>query len=142
MRSVSAITLLAVSLAGCQTMNDVASVVTGPSKDEAAPIAPAVAAPSVTTVTAAPASSGGLVGMDSDALRSAWGDPSLKRTESGAELWQYGSGRSCTLLVYFYPGAAGAMTVSHAEALPGGTDEAALATCAKAAGKPSLKPIS
>ena len=83
-----------------------------------------------------------MVGMTGDALRDAWGEPSIKRTENGAELWQYGSGRSCTLLVYLYPNSSSAMAVSHAEALPGGTDEAALATCAKAAGKPPLKPIS
>jgi hypothetical protein len=79
--------------------------------------------------------------MTSDGLRAAWGEPSMKRTETGAELWQYG-GNSCTLLVYLYPGAGDVLTVSRAEALPGGTDDAAVSACAKAAGKPPLKPIS
>jgi hypothetical protein len=66
----------------------------------------------------------------------------LKRAEAGAELWQYGGRGNCTLLVYFYANAASVMTVTHAEAVPGGSDEAVVANCAKAAGKPPLKPIS
>jgi hypothetical protein len=75
--------------------------------------------------------------MTGDALRSAWGEPTLKRSEPGAELWQYGGTGGCTLLVYLYAG-----TITHAEAVPGGADEAAVAACAKASGKPPLKPIS
>ena len=142
MRNLSGATLAALLLAGCQTMSDVAGVVTGPPSKEAEP---AVAPPPAASI-AAPASgaarASGMAGMMGDALREAWGEPSLKRVENGAELWQYGSGRTCTLLVYLYPNAANAMTVSHAEALPGGSDETALARCAKAAGKPPLKPIS
>lgn len=140
MRAVSATAFAALLLSGCQTMNEVASVVTGPSSP--APPVAAPPAPAVTAAPTAPTRATGMIGMTGDALRDAWGEPSLKRTENGAELWQYGSGRTCTLLVYLYPSAASAMAVSHAEALPGGTDEAALAACAKAAGKPPLKPIS
>ena len=46
------------------------------------------------------------------------------------------------MLVYLYPSSSGTMTVSHAEAVPGGSDEAAIDACAKAAGKPAIKPVS
>ena len=142
MRAVSAIFAAALLLGGCQTMNDVASVVTGPSSPEPAP---AVTPPAPSLATAAPVPAGdpsGMLGMTGDALRDAWGEPSLKRTENGVEMWQYGSGRTCTLLVYLYANAASTMAVTYVEALPGGTGTAALATCAKAAGKPLLMPTS
>lgn len=83
------------------------------------------------------------MGMSGETLRALWGEPSLKRTETGAEMWQYGGGgATCTLLVYLYPSAANTLAVTHAEAVPGGADEATIAACAKAAGKPPLKPIS
>ena len=69
------------------------------------------------------------------------GEPSLKRKDLGSELWQY-AGKGCTLLIYLYPSSGGGMTVSHAEAVPGGSDDAAIDACAKAAGKPSIKPVS
>lgn len=140
------VALLANSIAGCQTINDVANSVTGPgSVNNTQPEASApdiVAAPTgpAATEPRTAALSGGLAGMTADALRAAWGEPVLKRAESGSELWQYG-GPDCSLLLYLYPGVGSAMTVSHAEAVPGGADEAAISACAKAAGKPSLKPI-
>lgn len=141
------LTLLAGFVAGCQTMSDVANSVTGseraraPEADTGAP--QAAVAPSIPSTAAARvgAASGGLSGMTADGLRGAWGEPTLKRAETGGELWQYG-GPDCAVLVYLYPGSGSAMTVSHAEAVPGGADEAAIAACAKAAGKPSVKPIS
>ena len=139
--------LLAGLVAGCQTMSDVANSVTGSeraSTPQPVPSAPQVAAiPSNPTAAGARsgANGGGLSGMTADGLRAAWGEPTLKRAETGGELWQYG-GSTCAVLVYLYPGSGRAMTVSHAEAVPGGTDEAAIAACAKAAGKPSVKPIS
>jgi hypothetical protein len=36
------------------------------------------------------------------------------------------------VLVYLYPGAGGAMTVTRSEALPGGTGSAAVSACARA----------
>lgn len=118
------------ALGGCQTLNDAVS-----GSDSAVPDAPVLAAPPPTAV-AAP-STGSLRGMSGDTLRSLWGEPSLKRAEPGAELWQYGGTGGCTLLVYLYSG-----TVTHAEAVPGGADEASVTACAKASGKPPLKPIS
>ena len=119
----------AAALAGCQTLSSVVGSGSDAQTEETAP--PAPPAP-----TAAPASAS-LAGMAGDTLRSLWGEPTLKRTEPGAEMWQYGGTGGCTLIVYLYAG-----TVTHAEAVPGGADEAAIAACAKASGKPPLKPIS
>lgn len=134
-----ALGLAALSLSACQTVSDMTGGSSAPA-DEPAVTAPAVTQPSAAPSSAAP--SGGLIGMTADALRAAWGEPSLKRNETGTEFWQYGGRGTCTLLVYFYANASSVMTVTHAEALPGGTDETAIASCAKAAGKPPVKPIS
>ena len=142
--AVATIVLLSGVLTACQTLNAVTESVTGPSGTSETQKTPETAPTSVAPIGSTPVAaraSGGLVGMTSDGLRAAWGEPSLKRTEMGAELWQYG-GSTCTLLVYLYADPSNALTVSRAEAVPGGADEAALNACAKAAGKPSLKPIS
>ncbi len=125
------------ALAGCQTMG-----LSGgdPSEPVADPTPARVAAPPSTGV--APTANTGLIGMTGDALRAAWGEPALKRTETGAEMWQYGGQGNCTLLIYLYANASSVMAVTHAEAVPGGGDETAVANCAKAAGKPPLRPIS
>lgn len=125
----------AVALSGCQTIGDI----TGGSSSSGPAPAAATVAPS------APSSSGGssaVAGISADRLRDLWGEPTLKRNETGAELWQYSGSGNCTLLVYLYPGAGSTMTVTHAEALPGGAGEEAVNACARAAGKPPLKPIS
>lgn len=143
MRALKSLSVVAAAslLAGCQTLNDVASVVTGPGEEK--PIVQEAAPPAIASTAPAAPVTGSLIGMQADTLRSLWGEPSLKRNETGAEMWQYGGGAAnCTLLVYLYPGAANAMTVTHAEAVPGGADEATIAACAKAAGKPPLKPLS
>lgn len=144
MRTVSALllTVAGVAISGCQTLHSVTGVFSSGSStgDSTAP-APAAANAAAPTTSASEPAKGGLKGMSSDALRSAWGEPSLKRGENGAEMWQY-AGSNCTLLIYLYPGAGSGLTVSHAEAVPGGADDAAVTACAKAAGKPSLKPIS
>ena len=138
--------LAAVALAGCQTVNSTWSSITSSDSSSSggkpSEVQPAQTAPQVAMVTpTAPASAPGtLKGKTSEALHALWGEPSLKRKDLGSELWQY-AGKGCTLLVYLYP-SSGAMTVSHAEAVPGGSDEAAIDACAKAAGKPPLKPVS
>ena len=141
--SVLLLTVAGAAMSGCQTMNSVTGVFSsGSSTSESTPAPPApVSAVAATDTSATTAAKNGLTGMTSDALRSAWGEPSLKRGENGAEMWQY-TGSNCTLLIYLYPGAGSGMAVSHAEAVPGGADDAAVTACAKAAGKPSLKPIS
>jgi hypothetical protein len=135
MRSVHAcgVVTAALLLGGCQTLND--AVGSSPSVE---PAPAQVVAPSAPIVPSGGAiSTSGIAGISADSLRSAWGEPTLKRTETGAELWQYSGSGSCTLLVYVYSGA-----VTHAEAVPGGASDAAVSACAKAAGKPSLKPVS
>jgi hypothetical protein len=128
---------VSLALAGCQTMGLSSDAPSEPAAEQAQPaVTPGPKTP------ADPVASSGIVGMASETLRATWGEPSLKRTEAGAEMWQYGGRGNCTLLVYFYANGSNVMTVAHAEAVPGGSDEAALATCAKAAGKPPLKPIS
>jgi hypothetical protein len=128
---------LAVAASGCSTL----SSITSSGGDAPPPPAPATADTSAAPADGVRVASGSSVtGMSGEDLRAAWGEPSLKRSDTGAELWQY-SNASCTLLVYLYP-SAGTLTVSRAEALPGGADEAAVTACAKAAGKPPLKPIS
>lgn len=125
-------------LAGCQTINSVV----GPSSDDRPKTeenltAPPPASAPAPTGGAGISTSGAIAGMSADRLRSLWGEPTLKRTETGAEMWQYSGSGGCTLLVYVYSGA-----VTHAEALPGGANEAAIDACAKAAGKPPLRPVS
>ncbi len=130
-------------LAGCQTVNGAWNSVT--SSDTAAPGSPSPAAAPQTAMVAPTATTGAtpasLTGQTGESLHALWGEPTLKRKDLGSELWQY-AGKGCTLLVYLYPANGGALTVSHAEAVPGGPDEAAISTCAKAAGKPPIKPIS
>ena len=135
--------LAAASLAGCQTVNSTWSNITSDSKPSGAPQEPqATPAPrtAMMTPTAPRGTPGSLKGQTGEALSAMWGEPSLRRKDLGSELWQY-AGKGCTLLVYLYP-SNGAMTVSHAEAVPGGTDDAAIDACAKAAGKPPIKPTS
>lgn len=132
MRLFVAAALPSLLLAGCQALNDV--VGSGSSRESATPTTAAAPAPAP---AGGPISTGGLRGMSADALRSAWGEPSLKRAETGVEMWQYAGTGNCTLLVYVYSGA-----VTHAEAVPGGTSEQAVEACARASGKPSLKPVS
>jgi hypothetical protein len=134
-----ALAVAALSLGACQTVNDITGGSPAPAVDPVVS-APAVVQPSAPTSPVAPSS--GLTGMTADALRAAWGEPSLKRNETGAELWHYSSRGTCTLLVYFYANASNVMTVTHAEAVPGGSDDAAVASCARTIGKPPVKPIS
>ena len=140
--------IAALVLAGCQTVDhawtSVTSTDTSTKAQQDAPApAPASAPQTAMIAPTAPtgATSTSLTGQTGEALHTLWGEPSLRRKDLGSELWQY-AGKGCTLLVYLYPANGGAMTVSHAEAVPGGSDEAAISACAKAAGKPPMKPIS
>jgi hypothetical protein len=131
-------------LAGCQTVNSTWSSVTSPDTSQASrPAEPQTATPSApqTAMVAPRGAPNSLKGQTGEALQSLWGEPSLKRKDLGSELWQY-AGKGCTLLVYLYPASGGTLTVNHAEAVPGGADDAAIDACAKAAGKASIKPVS
>jgi hypothetical protein len=125
--------LAAAMLGGCQTVNDLV----GPGAPPAAPTVTSEAPPAPAPSTAPVAPQTSLSGMSADRLRALWGEPTLKRTEPGAELWQYSGGGGCTLLVFVYAG-----SITRAEAVPGGADEATVAACARAAGKPALAPVS
>jgi hypothetical protein len=139
MRKVSFV-LVALMLGGCQSLGmGGADDVPAPQPTVTAP-PPAMTAPAVAP---APSANTGLIGMTADALKSFWGEPPLRRKEAGAEMWQYGGGGTCTLLVYLYANSASnVMTVTHAEAMPGGSDDASIAACEKSARMPPLKPIS
>ena len=141
----AALIIATLLLAGCQTVNSALDSVIPAGSPAATPQpqpAPTPSAPQTAMVTpAAPIGATSLTGQTAETLHALWGDPSLKRKDLGSELWQY-SGKGCTLLVYLYPASSGAMTVNHAEAVPGGTGENAISDCARAAGKPPIKPIS
>jgi len=121
------------ALGGCQTLNEFTGRTT-PAPPEAAPAAasqplPESAAAQAPRATETPA----LAGLDAARLLQTWGEPTVRRREAGAELWTYGKPRAgCTVLVYLYPNASGAMTVTRSEALPGGTDTVAVQACARA----------
>jgi len=139
-----ALLIVSVSLAGCQTVNNTWSNITSDSASTTTQQQPATqAAPQ--TAMLPPATStgatGSLKGQTGEAVQALWGEPSLRRKDLGSEMWQY-AGKGCTLLIYLYPSSGGTMTVSHAEAVPGGTDDAAIDACAKAAGKAPIKPVS
>jgi hypothetical protein len=137
-----ALLLAAVALAGCQTVNTTWSGITSDTPSTASPAPPAAPSPPPQTAMATPSSPAtSLSGQSGEALQALWGEPSLKRKDLGSEMWQY-AGKGCTVLVYLYPTSGGVLTVNHAEAVPGGKSEDAIATCAKAAGKPPIKPTS
>jgi hypothetical protein len=124
--------LVCTVLGGCQTLNEFTGRTT-PALPEAAP----ASAPETPPAVAAPAArideTSSLAGLDAARLLQMWGEPTVRRREAGAELWTYGKPRAgCTVLVYLYPGAGGAMTVTRSEALPGGTGSAAVSACARA----------
>ncbi|MDR3498160.1 MAG: hypothetical protein P4L72_02905 [Parvibaculum sp.] len=56
-----------------------------------------------------------LVGVAPEALTARLGVPSFKRTEPGAQVWQYG-GEGCSLFIYFYKNAGGALTSAYVDA--------------------------
>ena len=139
-----ALLLAGVALAGCQTVSSTWNGITSPDTPSSTPAPSPPAAPppaqsAMVKPSTAPMTS--LNGQSGEALQALWGEPSLKRKDLGSELWQY-AGKGCTVLVYLYPSNAGVLTVSHAEAVPGGKGDEAIAACAKAAGKPPLKPMS
>jgi hypothetical protein len=56
-----------------------------------------------------------LVGVAPEALTARLGVPSFRRTEPAAEVWQYG-GEGCSLFIYFYKNAGGALTSAYVDA--------------------------
>ncbi len=127
----------AAALTGCQTIGDA----TGMGRTERVQIPPPGELAEPVVAPRGPAATNALAGMGAERLLSLWGEPSRKRKDIGSELWQYGKGK-CSVLVYMYPLAGGPLTVSHAEAVPGGMEDAIVASCAKGNGLPPLKPVS
>jgi hypothetical protein len=125
-------------LTGCQTIDDVTG--NDASRAPTEQDRPQMTAPSPAAPASAAANSS-LTGMGAERLLSLWGEPALRRKDIGSEIWQFGNGK-CSVLVYVYPTAQGPLTVSHAEAVPGGRDEASISNCAKSNGLPSLGPVS
>ena len=74
-----------------------------------------------------PATAAQLLGLGPDALRRWLGEPSLRRTEGGAEVWLY-AGAACALDLVLYP-EAGRLRVAHASARASGTAPRTEAAC-------------
>jgi hypothetical protein len=66
-----------------------------------------------------PATPGALIGFDRVRLQSALGQPSLKRVEAPAEIWQY-TAQACVMDIYFYEAdkQPGIFAVSYVEVRP------------------------
>jgi len=124
--------LVCMMLGGCQTLSEFTGRTT-PAPPEAAPASATEPRPAVAVPAARIDETSALAGLDAARLLQMWGEPTVRRREAGAELWTYGKPRAgCTVLVYLYPNASGAMTVTRGEALPGGTGSAAVSACARA----------
>ena len=68
-----------------------------------------------------------LTGVAPEKVRAALGRPAFKRTEPGAEIWQYGA-PGCRLFVYFYEEANG-LASAHLDARQSTGGSADLTTC-------------
>lgn len=137
-----AVLALGLTLGACQTL----SSLTGSAPQSAtAPTPVPVVADTGPRPPAPPAGARagvGLQGLDAARLLSLWGEPRLRRKEQGAELWTWSvPGARCTLLVHLYPGPGGGLAVMRGEALPGGTDDGAIAACARANRLPAPQPV-
>jgi hypothetical protein len=83
-----------------------------------------------------------LVGVAPEALTARIGVPSFKRSEPGAEVWQYG-GEGCSLFVYFYRNAGGALTSTYVDARERGGGAADASAClAEVTAKHGIAPTS
>ena len=73
-----------------------------------------------------------LMGAGPEKLSSLLGEPTLRRKDIGAALWQYAA-PACTLLLFLYPDAGGNYAVTHIAASPSANSDAALKSCVQAA---------
>lgn len=67
------------------------------------------------TIGSGPLTPQSLLGVAPSALTARLGEPAFKRTEPGAEVWQYG-GNACALFVYFYKTSGGALSSAYVDA--------------------------
>ncbi|ABS65165.1 conserved hypothetical protein [Parvibaculum lavamentivorans DS-1] len=68
-----------------------------------------------TSLAPGPLKSANLVGVAPSAISSRLGAPDFRRTEPQAEIWQYAGGE-CSLFVYFYKTAGGALGARYVDA--------------------------
>jgi hypothetical protein len=69
-----------------------------------------------------------ITSMDSQGLRTAFGQPAFVRKDSGSEMWRY-DGAACKAFFFLYPGVSGSTIVRHVETLPRGATIAADENC-------------
>ncbi|HTT83864.1 MAG TPA: hypothetical protein VMF67_10315 [Rhizomicrobium sp.] len=74
-----------------------------------------------------PGEPGDLAGLQSTALRAAFGAPSFVRKDGNVEIWRY-DGANCKAFFFLYP-YGNALLVRHVETLPRGSSMAADETC-------------
>ena len=74
-----------------------------------------------------PGEPNGIAGMDSQALRVAFGEPAFVRKDGAIEMWRYDNA-SCKAFFFLY-GNGGPVTVRHVETLPRGQEIAADESC-------------
>lgn len=74
-----------------------------------------------------PGEPAGIVGMDAQALRAAFGAPAFVRKDGPVEMWRYDN-TNCRAFFFLYPNA-GTTTVRHVETQPRGREMAADEAC-------------
>jgi hypothetical protein len=74
-----------------------------------------------------PGEPNGIAGMDTQALRVAFGEPAFVRKDGAIEMWRYDAA-SCKAFFFLY-GTGGPVTVRHVETLPRGQEMAADEGC-------------
>jgi hypothetical protein len=87
------------------------------------PVVPKVALPAAP----APGEPAGVVGLDADAVRVAFGSPAFVRKDGSTEMWRYDN-PSCKAFFFLYAGGA-SLSVRHVETVPRGQDIAADPAC-------------
>jgi hypothetical protein len=95
-------------LGGCAGGGSASSGV-GLASDRFASVEPA------TEIGSGPLTPESLLGVAPAALSARLGAPAFKRTEPGAEVWQYG-GADCALFIYFYKTGGGALASTYVDA--------------------------
>ncbi|MCB4822720.1 hypothetical protein [Roseicella aerolata] len=118
---------------------------TAPAPVPALPPRPAPRAASLIDIRHAPpgprpVAAAELLGAGPETLRRWLGEPSLRRSEGGAEIWLY-AGEGCALDLVLYP-AGGGLRVAHAAARAHGTEPRTEVACLRGiAAPPAMRPI-
>jgi len=93
------------------------------------------------TIGSGPLTPQSLLGVAPSALSARLGEPSFKRTEPGAEVWQYG-GKACALFVYFYKTSGGALSSAYVDARRNAGGAADTSSCLAEVSAKRLAPVS